>query len=55
MTSSTTAPAWRPPYELLYALYFGTGCMVGAYSIERDLLTAGGPLARRRRRWTLAA
>ena len=40
---------------LLYALYFGTGVVVGAYGIERGLLAAGGPLARQWRRWALAA
>jgi peptidoglycan/LPS O-acetylase OafA/YrhL len=38
-----------------YALYFFAGVAIGACGIERSLIAADGPLARRWTRWALAA
>ena len=38
-----------------YAVYFFAGISVGVYGIDRGLLAAGGPLARRWVTWTISA
>jgi peptidoglycan/LPS O-acetylase OafA/YrhL len=47
--------AFQTSRILHYAVYFLAGIAVGAYGLERGLLAADGVLARRWRRWLLAA
>lgn len=47
--------AFQLSRPLHYALYFFAGAAIGACGIERGLLAPDGPLARRWRRWLVAA
>jgi glucans biosynthesis protein C len=47
--------AFQPSRPLHYALYFFAGAGIGAYGLERGLLAADGPLARRWAWWITAA